>query len=299
MELIWTLLRVAAILVAVWVIYLIAKNSLFVVQQGTVTVVKRWGKHHRVLSAGLHFRMLFADSPHRTFSAQRTSLSLELRGDSGGQLPVCVSAELELCGLTNHTVVERLAYDVEQPLAHLKVVATATVRELLLPMSFEQLLADSAIAHAIKAQLQGVAGQCGFEILAVRITSIRPHDSVQQVIVDSVRAETLRATEAAQATHDAELRLSAAKTAAEVGEIEAKAERARMDEEAKQVIDLIGKLVQAGVKQEQISQIVSTLLNKAAIDALGANPNAKVVLLPPSIQLAGNTDSLMQLAQQD
>ena len=293
-----TILRAVAFIVIALVVFAIIKKSLYVVQQGTVAVIKRWGKHSRVLPAGLHFRLLFGDSVQRRFSSQRTSLPLELRGDSGERLPVQLSAELELRGVTDPDVVSTLAYEVEQPLSHLHTVAAAEVRELLLPMSFEQLLDDTTLGGRIQHKLDEVARQCGYEIMAVRVTSIRPEESVHRAIIEGVRSEKAREMEAAQAKHDNALALDKANTTANVSKIEAETALARLEEEEGRIIGLAQRLLRSNVPAEQVSQIITALLNKAVINELAGNPGAKIVLLPPSLALDGELSALMELADQ-
>lgn len=261
-----SLLMLGIGLVAALTVLALIKRSLFVVQQGTAAVIKRWGKHHRVLMPGLHFRLIFADALHRTFSSRRQSLTLTLSGDSGGRLPVEVSADVEVRGLTEAQVIAVLAYEVEEPLRHLSVVADSAARETLLGYTYADLLANApAFAEALKARLQDVARDCGFEILNVRITRIRPEASVQAAIVEGERAQALMNTRLADATGQKEIAAAEAETAA----VRALAERKGVDESVAQFEAGVEKLKQAGIDPLVAAHTVERIMYWSALSRIG------------------------------
>ena len=290
------LLGIAAALV---VTYLVVKNSIFIVQQGSVMVVKRWGKHHSVLTPGLHGRIPFADTKHRVFSDQRQSLPLELRGDSGGRLPVELTMELELRGVTDFASVMRVAYEIERPLQHLSTVATAAARQFLLPLTYDQILADSDLGTKLATELADVAGECGYSIVGVRITSIRPERSVHDAIVTAERNKHVRADEAAEAEHDATMQVTRAEATARASAIEAGAERNRLAEQATQVVALLAQMAAAKINGNDAAVILAALLHQQAVITVGGNSKAQVILAPTSVTLPSDIAGITALTQTD
>jgi regulator of protease activity HflC (stomatin/prohibitin superfamily) len=279
------LLVVLGVVAVVLLTYVVIRSFVFVVQQGTVLVVKRWGKHHAVYSSGPHFKLPFIDTKHRVFSSQRQSLPLELSGDSGGRLPVDMDVDLELRGVTDKDTVLRLAYEIENALQHLRTVAVAEVRQLLLPMSFEEILADANLAGRIVETLQSVAAECGYTIIGARITSIRPERSVQAAIIESERNAHVRTDQAAQSEHESLMRLTRARSAAEASAIEAGAERSRLAEQTEQVVDLLARMAGANITGDNATAILTALLHQQTVTTVGANANAQVILTPTGLKL--------------
>lgn len=281
------------VVVALWLLWWIIKNSFFVVEQGTVIVVKRFGRHHRVLGPGLHGRIPIADNEHRTFSNQRQSLPLELRGDSGGRLPVQLAVELEIMGLTDPELVARLAYEIQNPERHLTVVATAAVRQLLLPMSFEDVVGDKNLATKLQEALEGVARECGFVIMNIRVTSILPEPSVHKAIVDGARAKEERATAAANAAQQNRLRVESATATAGASAIEATAGRKQLEELTAGVLAAVEKMRSANVNDKDIGTLIAALLfNQTATTV--ATAGGHINLLPPGIELGDRVAALLQ-----
>ena len=291
-----TVLLVVLGVVAVGLLaYVLIKSFIFVVQQGTVLVVKRWGKHHDVLDSGPHFRIPFIDTKHRIFDSQRRSLPLELSGDSGGRLPVEMSVDLELEGVIGHDTVLDLAYRIGEPLQHLRTVAVAEVRQLLLPMSFDQILSDDGLANRIVETLQSVAAECGYTIVDARITSIRPERTVQAAIVEGERNKHVRADEAAQTEHDSRLRLTRARSTAEATAIEAGAERSKLAEQTEQVVGLLARMAGSDITGDNATAILTALLYQQAVATVGANANAQVILMPTGLKLPGDIAGITAL----
>ncbi|HKX23774.1 MAG TPA: SPFH domain-containing protein [Candidatus Saccharimonadales bacterium] len=290
LEVVLWLLGIAAALVA---LYLVVKNSIFIVQQDSVIVVKRWGKHNRVLGPGLHGRIPFADTKHRTFSRQRSSLSLDLRGDSGGTLPVELSVELELRGVTDEAAVMRVAYEIERPQQHLSTVATATIRQFLLPLTYEQILADGELGTKLATELESVADECGYTIVGVRITSIRPDRSVQEAIVAGERNKHVRADEAAQTEHAATMRIKGAESTAAASAIEAKAERDKLDGQTTQVAELLERLVASGASKDNAAGILTALLYQQTVTTVGSNAKAQIILTPAGVAIPDDISGLV------
>ena len=284
---------------ALAVTYLVVKNSIFIVQQDSVIVVKRWGRHNRVEGPGLHGRIPFADTKHRTFSRQRSSLSLDLRGDSGGTLPVELSVELELRGVTDEAAVMRVAYEIERPLQHLSTVATATIRQFLLPLTYEQILADNELGTKLAEELGGVADECGYTIVGVRITSIRPDRSVQEAIVAGERNKHIRADEAAQTEHDAAMQLKRARSAAAASTIEVEADRERLDSQTTQVVELLERLVAGGASKDNAAAILAALLYQQTVITVGGNSKAQVILTPAGLTIPDDIRTLTSRAYVD
>lgn len=289
------LLAVLGVVAVGLLAYVIIKSFIFVVQQGTVLVVKRLGKHHGVYESGPHFRIPFFDTKHRIFDSQRRSLPLELSGDSGGRLPVEMSVDLELEGVIDNGTVMTLAYRISDPTQHLRTVAIAEVRQLLLPMTFDEIMADADLANRIAEALQEVAAECGYKIINARITSIRPERTVQAAIVEGERNKQVRADQAAQAGHDADMQLTRARAAAAASTIEVKTERERLDSQTAQVVDLLARLSQAGVSNDNATAILAALLYQQTVMAVGSNGNAQVILTPAGVKIPDDISGLTAL----
>lgn len=280
------------VLAALLLTYFVVKSFIFVVHKGTVLVVKRLGDHHAVYEAGPHFRIPFLDTPHRTFDSQRHTLTLDLKGDSGGRLPVEMTVDLELEGVIDTAKVLDLAYNVTNPMQHLRGVAVAEVRQLLLPMAFEEIMTDAELAGRIANKLATVAAECGYKIIEARITSIRPDRTVHEAIVDNERNKHIRADQTAEAEHQAAMQLKLAGSAAAASAIEAQADRDRLDGQTEQTVYLLAMLNAAGVSKDNASALITALLNQQTTIAVGTNGKAHVVLTSPGLTLPDSIEGV-------
>jgi regulator of protease activity HflC (stomatin/prohibitin superfamily) len=271
---------VVGIVVAVVLLYIIGRSCIQVVHQNTVAVVTRWGKHYAVWTAGLHFKVPFADRIRRVFSSQRQTLELRVQGDSSGKLPVDVALEVEVRSTLDPEVVKALAYETDNPFRHLTAVAMAAARELLVGISFEEAVSDSDLHEKFCQALNDVADTCGYKILSVRVVSIRPERSVHEAVLAGERARVTRKDEAAQAEHDAAVQVGQARAAAEVAGIEADAERDSMSAKATQLAGLVDALQGWGLSGAQIAGIINASLHLQAVEAANGS-NARVFLDSP------------------
>jgi regulator of protease activity HflC (stomatin/prohibitin superfamily) len=271
---------VVGIVAAVVLLYLIGKSCIQVVHQNTVAVVTRWGKHYAVWTAGLHFKVPFADRIRRVFSSQRQTLELRVQGDSNGSLPVDVALEVEVRSTLDPQVVTMLAYETADPFRHLTAVAMAAARELLVGVSFEQAMTDNELNEKFRQALAEVADTCGYEIMSVWVVSIRPERSVHEAVLAGERARVTRQDETAQTEHDAAVQVARARAAADVASIEAGVERDRMSAQATRLAELIDMLRSKHFSDNVIDSVINASLHLQAVEAANGS-NARVFLDSP------------------
>jgi regulator of protease activity HflC (stomatin/prohibitin superfamily) len=287
------LLMIAGAVIGAAILVTLVKNSLLIVEQGTVAVIKRAGKHHKNKRAGLRCKLPFLDKVHRVFSDQRRTVDLRLVGDAAENLSVGMSVALELRGITapDSRVVE-LAYAISEPLRYLETTASAAIRQILLPMPYERVVAESAngeLGGRLMEGLQSVAAECGYVILSVRITSVRPEESVYQQSVSGERDKIKRADEAAAAKHSNELRLAAATTTAAAAAIEAEAERGQLRAQAEAMAEVVALFSSKGHKDTDAAAMAVALLHQQGLMSLGGNAKATINLLPANLTMTDLT----------
>lgn len=295
MALVMGLLWAAIAILVIVAIIAGVKSCMFIVQQNTVAVIKRFGRHHIVLPAGPHFRIPLVDTCYRTHSGQRRTIDLVVRGDAGGGMPVDLVVELEVrADISDLALVAELTYQVEQPLAHLQTVATQTVRQHILPLTFAEVLAqsvDETLAAKLQNALAADAASCGFIIIAVRITSVLPDRTVREAILATARGDEERKNEAAQADQDNVLRTQRATSIAEAAAIEAAAKNDQLRTQIDQIVTTINRLTADGrMSVGSAGSIVNTMLHQQTLLTAVGN-GGHVNVLPADINAGGLAQS--------
>lgn len=255
----------------------IGYRCIMVVEQDTVHVVKRWGKHHRLAHAGFNLRWIIADQVHRKFSSQQRVIALPLDGVAGGKLPLDIELRLTVVDDMDPVLMVKLAYQVKNPDELLKQRLAAVVRELLLPMEAGDVLGKQAtnLGNQIKEGIGDVAKQCGFIILALHITSIRPEGSVASAIIAGIKAAEVRKTEKLDADHRNELITS-----------QAAAQAAAAKAVGEHWGTLLATLRETGLDERAAADVVTALIYQQTA-ASAAAAGTQVILPAPGVQLVG------------
>lgn len=286
----WLLCIAALVLLLVYAGF---RLFVLVVQQNTVAVVKRLGKHKSVLQAGPHFRLPGIDRVQRVFSSKCKTIHLTLSGNANGTVPVTMGIGLEVRGAVSPEAAAVLAYSISDPHAHLQMVATQAVQQFILPLTFAEAMlqsADGRLSRQLQIELEQIAAECGFAILAVRITSLQPERSVLEAILAKARGDVERQGAEAQAAHENTMRVSHAESVAAAAAIEAAATREQASAMTSQIAAMIELLTKDGaITLALATAIVNTVLQQQTVNTAVTAGGAHINLLPAGLDLNAST----------
>ena len=195
-------------------ILLFALLGLFVVAQKTIVILERFGKFHKSVSAGIHFRIPFIDriACRLSLKLHQLNVNVETKTKDNVFVNIMVSVQYRVI----HTKVYEAFYELVDPTEQIKSFIFDVVRAQV-PM---QILDDvfttkDDIAQAIKNELSSVMGAFGYEIMQTLVTDIHPDANVKKAMNEINTAQRLRVAATEKAEADKILRVKAAEAEAE------------------------------------------------------------------------------------
>jgi len=183
-----------ALLVSVLILVLLGFVS---VQQGTVTVITRFGKFHRILYPGLNLRVPFIDSIFRKISVQNRSVELQFQAITIDQANVDFKTMLLYSVLNqdedtiknvafkfmdNNSFMQALIRTIEGSIR--AFVATKKQSEILQ-------LRNEIIAH-VKEQIDNQLESWGYHLLDLQMNDIAFDQVIMQSMAKVVASNNLR-----------------------------------------------------------------------------------------------------------
>ena len=256
-----------------------------VVPQKQAWIVERLGKYHRTLHAGLHFIIPIVDSVRAKVSLKEQVLDIPKR-----EVITKDNVVVRIDAVCYFTVVkpEDAVYNIENlEYAIIQTIQT-NLRDIIGGMELDEILSSREKINAkIKEVLQGAASSWGILINRVEVKEIEPPANIVQamsMLIEADRKKRAMITEAegkkrAQVLEAEGYKLAKWQEAEAIERIgQAQANAVRSVKEAIGEPELAGKLLLGDgfVK---------------SVEKLASSSNAKVVLLPPSV------DSLLEIVR--
>jgi regulator of protease activity HflC (stomatin/prohibitin superfamily) len=256
-----------------------------VVPQKQAWIVERLGKYHRTLHAGLHFIIPIVDSVRAKVSLKEQVLDIPKQ-----EVITKDNVVVRIDAVCYFTVVkpEDAVYNIENlEYAIIQTIQT-NLRDIIGGMELDEILSSREKINAkIKEVLQGAASSWGILINRVEVKEIEPPANIVQamsMLIEADRKKRAMITEAegkkrAQVLEAEGYKLAKWQEAEAIERIgQAQANAVRSVKEAIGEPELAGKLLLGDgfVK---------------SVEKLASSSNAKVVLLPPSV------DSLLEIVR--
>ena len=240
--------RVVPIIVVLFVLAILAYNSVYSLNSGEEAVVTRFGRRIRTeTAAGLKFKLPFADRAHivNVAAVRRMDFGAELRDGVYVSLPeealmlTGEGAEAQVNGLVNAdwVIQYRISssynylFKVDNPEAVLHSVTQAAYRRVAAAYPLDAILTDRKddIQREIMLELQDILSlyEMGVLITAVQLQDASPPDEVRDAFLDVTRSmeDRISRTNEAERYRNEEIPRAQGRAVAAVNESEAYKER--------------------------------------------------------------------------
>jgi len=171
----------------------------FTVQQQSIAIVQRFGKHNRISQAGLHFMMPFIDSVVARLDLRIQELHVRAETKTKDNVFVQMSIAVQYQVQNPYDAFYKLSNPRAQIESYVYDVVRAKVPLLSLDAAFE---AKDEIAVAVKQQLADIMDDFGYLIIKALVVDIDPDAQVKQSMNRINAAERLK--EAAELEADAD-----------------------------------------------------------------------------------------------
>jgi len=264
-------------------------SSFFTVKQQTAAVIERFGKFHSIRNSGLQLKLPVIDriSGRVNLRIQQLDVIIETQTKDNVFVKMKVSVQFKVIQEHVYEAFYKLEYPHDQITAYVFDVVRAEVPKLILDDVFVR---KDDIAIAVKRELNEAMMAYGYDIINTLVTDIDPDIQVKNAMNRINAAE--REKTAAQFESEAQrIRIVAkAKAEAESKKLQGQGIADQRREIARGLVESVEVLNSVGINSQEASALIVVTQHYDTLQAVGADTNSNLILLPNSPQAA--TDML-------
>ncbi|MDX2242441.1 MAG: SPFH domain-containing protein [Leptolyngbyaceae cyanobacterium bins.302] len=257
--------------------------SFFTVQQQTVAVVQRFGKHLRIAQPGLHIKIPIADAiaGRLNLRVQQLNVEVETKTEDNVFVHVVVSVQYYVLPQKTYEAFYRLADPEGQITSFVFDVVRARVPKMKLDDVFEK---KDEVADAVKSELAEVMDDFGYGIVKALVTDIDPDDKVKDAMNEINAAQRLRVAATEKGEAERILKVKAAEA-----EAQSKALQGRgIADQRKAIVDGLRESVEEfqqsvpGTMPQDVMNLVLMTQYFDTLKELGLASKTNTILIPHS-----------------
>jgi regulator of protease activity HflC (stomatin/prohibitin superfamily) len=262
-------------------------SSFFTVKQQTAVVVERFGKFLSIRNSGLQLKLPIIDriAGRVNLRIQQLDVIIETQTKDNVFVKMKVSVQFKVIPEHVYEAFYKLEYPHDQITAYVFDVVRAEVPKLILDDVF---LRKDDIAVAVKRELNEAMMAYGYDIINTLVTDIDPDIQVKNAMNRINAAE--REKTAAMFESDAQrIRIVAkAKAEAESKKLQGQGIADQRREIAKGLVESVAVLNEVGINSQEASALIVITQHYDTLQAIGADTNSNLILLPNSPQAASD-----------
>jgi regulator of protease activity HflC (stomatin/prohibitin superfamily) len=262
-------------------------SSFFTVKQQTAVVVERFGKFLSIRNSGLQLKLPVIDriAGRVNLRIQQLDVIIETQTKDNVFVKMKVSVQFKVIPEHVYEAFYKLEYPHDQITAYVFDVVRAEVPKLILDDVF---LRKDDIAVAVKRELNEAMTTYGYDIINTLVTDIDPDIQVKNAMNRINAAE--REKTAAMFESDAQrIRIVAkAKAEAESKKLQGQGIADQRREIAKGLVESVDVLNKVGINSQEASALIVITQHYDTLQAIGADTNSNLILLPNSPQAASD-----------
>ncbi len=262
-------------------------SSFFTVKQQTAVVVERFGKFLSIRNSGLQLKVPIIDriAGRVNLRIQQLDVIIETQTKDNVFVKMKVSVQFKVIPEHVYEAFYKLEYPHDQITAYVFDVVRAEVPKLILDDVF---LRKDDIAVAVKRELNEAMTTYGYDIINTLVTDIDPDIQVKNAMNRINAAE--REKTAAMFESDAQrIRIVAkAKAEAESKKLQGQGIADQRREIAKGLVESVDVLNKVGINSQEASALIVITQHYDTLQAIGADTNSNLILLPNSPQAASD-----------
>ena len=262
-------------------------SSFFTVKQQSAVVIERFGKFMSIRNSGLQLKLPFIDSVagRVNLRIQQLDVMIETQTKDNVFIKMKVSVQFKVIPEHVYEAFYKLEYPHDQITAYVFDVVRAEVPKLILDDVF---LRKDDVAIAVKRELNEAMTTYGYDIINTLVTDIDPDIQVKNAMNRINAAE--REKTAAMFESDAQrIRIVAkAKAEAESKKLQGQGIADQRREIAKGLVESVEVLNNVGINSQEASALIVITQHYDTLQAIGADTNSNLILLPNSPQAASD-----------
>jgi regulator of protease activity HflC (stomatin/prohibitin superfamily) len=263
--------------------------SIFTVKQQTVYVIERFGKFNSLRNSGLQFKIPVVDrvAGKVNLRIQQLDVVIETKTKDNVFVKLKVSVQFKVIQERAYEAFYKLEYPHDQITSYVFDVVRAEVPKLKLDDVFER---KDDVAVAVKRELNEAMTTYGYDIINTLITDIDPDIQVKNAMnrINAADREKVAAEYEAEAGR---IRIVAkAKAEAESKRLQGQGIADQRREIARGLVESVDVLNSVGINSQEASALIVVTQHYDTLQAIGADANSNLILLPNSPQ--AGTDML-------
>ncbi|MEE3037680.1 MAG: SPFH domain-containing protein [Bacteroidota bacterium] len=257
--------------------------TFFIVKQQTSAIVERFGKFTSIRHSGLQLKIPVIDriAGRLSLKIQQLDVVVETKTKDDVFVKLKVSVQFQVIKDKVYEAFYKLDYPHDQITSYVFDVIRAEVPKMKLDDVFEK---KNDIAIAVKTELNDAMIEYGYDIIKTLVTDIDPDAQVKNAMNRINAAE--REKVAAQYEGDAAriLIVEKAKAEAESKRLQGQGIADQRREIARGLEESVEVLNKVGINSQEASALIVVTQHYDTLQAVGADTNSNLILLPNSPQ---------------
>lgn len=258
-------------------------SSFFTVKQQTSVIIERFGKFQSVRESGLQLKIPLIDrvAGRVNLKIQQLDVIIETKTKDNVFVKLKVSVQFMVIKETVYDAFYKLEYAHDQITSYVFDVVRAEVPKLKLDDVFER---KDDIAIAVKSELNEAMTTYGYTIINTLVTDIDPDIQVKNAM-NRINAADREKTVAEFEAEASRIRIVAkAKAEAESKRLQGQGIADQRREIARGLVESVDVLNRVGINSQEASALIVVTQHYDTLQAIGADTNSNLILLPNSPQ---------------
>lgn len=258
-------------------------SSFFTVKQQTSAVIERFGKYASTRTSGLQLKIPIIDrvAGRVNLRIQQLDVMIETKTKDNVFVKLKVSVQFKVLQESVYEAFYKLEYPHDQITSYVFDVVRAEVPKLKLDDVFER---KDDVAVAVKRELNGAMSGYGYDIINTLITDIDPDIQVKNAM-NRINAADREKTAAEYEAEAGRIRIVAkAKAEAESKRLQGQGIADQRREIARGLVESVDVLNRVGINSQEASALIVVTQHYDTLQAIGADSNSNLILLPNSPQ---------------
>lgn len=258
-------------------------SSFFTVKQQTSAIIERFGKYASTRTSGLQLKIPIIDrvAGRVNLRIQQLDVIIETKTKDNVFVKLKVSVQFKVLQEKVYEAFYKLEYPHDQITSYVFDVVRAEVPKLILDDVFER---KDDVAVAVKRELNDAMSAYGYDIINTLITDIDPDIQVKNAMnrINAADREKVAAEYEAEAGR---IRIVAkAKAEAESKRLQGQGIADQRREIARGLVESVDVLNRVGINSQEASALIVVTQHYDTLQAIGADTNSNLILLPNSPQ---------------
>lgn len=258
-------------------------SSFFTVKQQTAVIIERFGKFLSIRQSGLQLKIPLIDriAGRVNLKIQQLDVIIETKTKDNVFVKLKVSVQFMVVKETVYDAFYKLEYPHDQITSYVFDVVRAEVPKLKLDDVFER---KDDIAIAVKRELNEAMTTYGYTIINTLVTDIDPDIQVKNAM-NRINAADRQKTVAEFEAEASRIRIVAkAQAEAESKKLQGQGIADQRREIARGLVESVDVLNKVGINSQEASALIVVTQHYDTLQAIGADTNSNLILLPNSPQ---------------